>query len=230
MTAHRTNRPLAGRRIAILMESDYVDDEISYYQKRFAEEGVEVALLTRLWGNDAITFESHERRLPITVSGDLEQLDYAELATYSALIVPAGMVSDRLRYTEDVTRLAPAVELLRRAFRMPTLIKGFICHALWLAAPVPEVVAGRPLTCHNNLIGDVRNMGARYLDEDVVVDGDLVTARTAGHCHLFARTLIDLLTAAASETNGATAAEPKSNGQPDQQAAVRLVREVAGGR
>jgi protease I len=232
MTAHRPSpdRPLIGRRVAILMESDYVDDEISYYQRRFAEEGVEVSLLTRLWGNESITFESHERRLPITVDGDLEKLDYAELGSYSALIVPAGMVSDRLRYTEDVTRLAPAVELLRRAFRMPTLLKGFICHALWLAAPVPEVVAGRPLTCHNNLIGDVRNMGARYLDQDVVVHGDLVTARTAGHCHLFARTLIDLLAARASTVDISAAVGPKSNGQPDQQAAVRLVREVAGGR
>jgi protease I len=39
------------------------------------------------------------------------------------------------------------------------------------------------------------NMGAIYTDENVVVDGDLVTARTGGHCHLFARTLIDMLAA-----------------------------------
>jgi protease I len=36
-------------------------------------------------------------------------------------------------------------------------------------------------------------MGANYVDEDVVVDGDLVTARTGGHCHLFARKIIELL-------------------------------------
>ena len=48
---------------------------------------------------------------------------------------------------------------------------------------------------HNNLLGDVKNTGAIYTDEDVVVDGDLVTARTGGHCHLLARTIIDLLKA-----------------------------------
>jgi protease I len=36
-------------------------------------------------------------------------------------------------------------------------------------------------------------MGAVYVNEDVVVDGDLVTARSGGHCHLFARTIIGLL-------------------------------------
>ena len=38
-------------------------------------------------------------------------------------------------------------------------------------------------------------MGAIYIDEDVVVDGDLVTGRTGGHCHLFARRIIELLAA-----------------------------------
>ena len=47
--------------------------------------------------------------------------------------------------------------------------------------------------CHNNLIGDIRNMGAVYTDQDVVIDGDLVTGRTGGHCHQFARAIIELL-------------------------------------
>jgi protease I len=46
---------------------------------------------------------------------------------------------------------------------------------------------------HNNLHGDAVNMGATYVDEDVVVDGDLVTGRSGGHCHLFARRIIDIL-------------------------------------
>jgi len=49
------------------------------------------------------------------------------------------------------------------------------------------------VTTHNNLHGDVVNMGANYVNEDVVVDGDLVTGRTGGHCHQFARQIIDML-------------------------------------
>jgi protease I len=102
-------------------------------------------------------------------------------------------VADRLRYTEDIARLPPAVEFLRRAFADKSIIKGIICHGLWLVAPMPELVLGRRLVVHNNLLGDARNMGAEYVDKDVVVDGDLVTARTGGHCNLFARAIIRLI-------------------------------------
>jgi protease I len=64
---------------------------------------------------------------------------------------------------------------------------------MWLVAPAPELVRGRRVVAHNNLHGDVEAYGAIYTDQDVVVDGDLVTGRTGGHCHLFARQIIDML-------------------------------------
>ena len=187
------NGALAGARIAVLIESDYFEPEIFYYQRRFAEEGAELHFLTRLWGNDAITFTGHEWRVPFVATESFEALDDDALHAFDAVIVPSGMVADRLRYTEDVTRTPPATELLRRAFADPGILKGIICHGLWLLAPAPELVLGRKVTVHNNLLGDARNMGAEYVDADVVVDGDLVTGRTGQHAHLFARRIIDLL-------------------------------------
>jgi protease I len=189
----RPDGPLDGVRIAILLESDYFEPEIFYYQRRFAEEGAKVEFLTRLWGQRSLTFYGHEYRAPLTVDRSLENLDDRALAGYGALIVPSGMVADRLRYSADVDQLAPATDLLRRAFARPHIVKGVICHGLWLAAAAPYLVRERKVVCHNNLIGDVRNMGANYVDQDVVVDGDLVTARTGEHCHVFARQVIDLL-------------------------------------
>jgi protease I len=182
--------PLTGARIAVLMESDFFEPEIFYYRHRFAEEGAQVDFLTRLWGQQELTFTGHEYRAPFTVNRSLEELALGE---YAALIVPSGMVADRLRYTEDVTRLPPATELLRRAFDEPEVVKAIICHGMWLASAIPHAVRGRKVACHNNLVGDVRNMGAEYVDQDVVVDGDLLTARTGEHHHLFARALIELL-------------------------------------
>lgn len=184
---------LKGKKIAILMESDFYEPEIFYYQRRFAEEGAEVRLLTRLWGQPSLTFKGHEYHIPMDVSASFEGIDDDELASYAAVIVPAGMVADRLRYTEDIAKPPPAVEFLKRAFARKDVIKGIICHGLWLVAPAPELVRGRRLVVHNNLLGDARNMGAVYVDEDVVVDGDLVTARSGGHCHLFARRIIDMI-------------------------------------
>ena len=98
---------LAGKKVAILMEADFYEPEIFYYQRRFPEDGIEVNFLTRLWGQSSLSFKGHEYHLPMDVSGSFESMSDEELASYSAIIVPAGMVSDRLRYTEDAGALRP---------------------------------------------------------------------------------------------------------------------------
>jgi protease I len=184
---------LNGKKVGILIEGDYYENEIFYYQHRFPEEGIDLHFLTRLWGQPSLTFLGHEYRAPMSVHETFEGMSDDELDTYSAIIVPAGMVSDRLRYTEDVDKLPPATEFLKRAFSRKKIIKGIICHGLWLVAPAPELVRGRRMVVHNNLHGDALNMGVKYMNEDLVVDDDLVSARTGGHCHLFARKIIDLM-------------------------------------
>jgi protease I len=184
---------LNGKKVGILIEGDYYENEIFYYQHRFPEEGIDLHFLTRLWGQPSLTFLGHEYRAPMSVHETFEGMSDEELDTYSAIIVPAGMVSDRLRYTEDIDKLPPATEFLKRVFSRKKIIKGIICHGLWLVSPAPELVRGRRMVVHNNLHGDALNMGVKYVNEDLVVDDDLVSARTGGHCHLFARKIIDLM-------------------------------------
>jgi protease I len=184
---------LEGKKIGILIESDFLEAEIFYYQRRFPEEGADLHFLTRLWGQPSLTFHGHEYKLPFECKESFEDIDDEALRSFSAIIVPSAIVADRLRYTEDVDKLPPATEFLKRAFREKSILKGIICHGMWLVSPAPELVRGRPVVCHNNLLGDVRNMGAVYTDQDVVVDGDLVTGRTGDHCNVFARTIIDML-------------------------------------
>ncbi|OGW37676.1 MAG: thiamine biosynthesis protein ThiJ [Nitrospirae bacterium RBG_13_39_12] len=184
---------LKGKKIGILMESDYYEKEIFYYQLRFAEEGADLHFLTRLWGHERLTFTGHEYKIPFECCESFENMDDDTLKSYSAIIIPSAYVSDRLRYTEQVDKLPPACKFLIRAFSEKNVLKGIICHGMWLLAPVPELVKGRRAVVHNNLIGDAKNMGVIYVDEDVVVDDDLVTGRTGGHCHIFAKKIIKLL-------------------------------------
>ena len=184
---------LKGKKIGVLMEGDFYEHEIWYYHYRFPEEGAELHFLTKLWGQPSLTFKGHEYHAPFECNESFENMDDRTLRSFSAIIVPSGMVSDRLRWTPDVKELPAATAFLKRVFGEKGILKGIICHGLWLAAPIPEVVRGRRLTCHNNLHGDAVNMGAVYCDEDVVVDGDLVTGRSGGHAHLFARKIIDIL-------------------------------------
>lgn len=185
---------LKGKKIAILIESDYYEPEIAYYQHRFAEEEADLHFLTRLWGQKSITFTGHENRLnTFECNESFEDMSPEKLSEFSTIIVPSGMVADRLRYTEDVAKVPPATEFLKQAFDNKNIIKGIICHGLWLTAPHTQMIKGRRLVCHNNLIGDARAYGADYVNEDFVIDGDLVTARTGGHCHLLAREIIRLI-------------------------------------
>ncbi|MBR4678811.1 MAG: DJ-1/PfpI family protein [Bacteroidales bacterium] len=180
-------------KIGILIESDYYENGIFYYQFRFREAGFEPHFLSRLWGNDSITFQGHEFRAPFYCNESFESLTDKDLDEYAAVIVPAGMVSDRLRYTEDVKKIPPASEFMKKVFARKDIVKGVICHGLWLLSPVSEVVKGRKMTVHNNLLGDAKNYGVDYQDADVFVDGDLVSARTGGHCYLLAKEILKLV-------------------------------------
>jgi protease I len=184
---------LKGRKIGVLIESDFYEHEIWYYHYRFAEEGADLRFLSRLWGQKSITFKGHEYHAPFECTESFESMTDETLNSYSALIVPSGMVSDRLRFTEDLKKTPPATDFLARAFAQKKILKGLICHALWLVAPRADLVKDRRLVCHNNLLGDARAYGATFVDEDVVVDDDLITGRSGAHAHLFAQKIIERL-------------------------------------
>ncbi len=184
---------LKNKKIGILFEGDYYENEIFYYKLRFPEEGADLHFLTRMWGQPKLTFTGHEFKIPMDCTESFENMSDEELRSYDAIIIPAGMVSDRLRYTEDVTKAPPASEFMQRAFAEKSILKGIICHGMWLMSPVIDVIKGRNVVVHNNLVSDAKNYGLKYVNEDVVVDGDLVTARTGGHCNFFAQKIIQIL-------------------------------------
>ncbi|MBQ7629745.1 MAG: DJ-1/PfpI family protein, partial [Selenomonadaceae bacterium] len=177
-------------KVGVLIESDFYEPEIEYYAHCFKDVGLEVHFLTRLWGQKELTFKGHEERKPFKCT---ESFEHVDLKDYAAIIIPAGMVADRLRYTEDINKLPPACEFLKKCFADKELIKGIICHGAWLMSPISELVRGRKMVVHNNLLGDAKNMGIDYVDEDVVVDGDLVSARTGGEHVSFAQRIITLI-------------------------------------
>lgn len=180
-----------GKKIGILIENRFIEKEIFYYQSYFANEGYEVVLLSRLWGQSGLTFKGLEFQAELWCNHSFEELDETNLRDFSAVIVPAGYVSDYLLYAEKPKEISPACRFIEKIMKDKSMIKGFICHSLWIAAPVKECFAGRKATCHNNIIAHVENAGITYMDEDVYVDGDLITARTGGHHALFAKSIIE---------------------------------------
>jgi protease I len=85
---------LKGKKIGILIESDFYEHEIWYYHYRFPEEGAELHFLTRLWGQPSITFKGHEYHAPFECNESFEGMDDSTLRSFAAIIVPSAMVSD----------------------------------------------------------------------------------------------------------------------------------------
>jgi len=178
------------RKIGILMENRFIDKEILYYSERFKEEELEVVFLTRLWGNDKLTFTGLELGLELVVDKSFEFIGEPELSSYAAIIIPAGYVSDYLLYSEVPKVHSPAVKFIEMIMKDQKIIKGFICHSLWIASPLKDSFKGRKATCHNNIISHVENTGMIYENTDIYVDNDLLTARTGGDFAAFAAELI----------------------------------------
>ena len=181
------------KKIGILIENRFIDQEIIYYENRFKEEGYEVEFLTRLWGNKSLKFTGLELGMVKEVDKSFEDITDEKLEEYVAIISPAGYVSDYLLYSKKPGELSPAVKFIEKIMKNKKILKGFICHSLWIAGPIKESFANREVTCHNNIISHVENTGITYKDEDIFIDNDLVTAREGGLFAKFARTIIDEL-------------------------------------
>lgn len=179
------------KKIGILIENRFIEKEIFYYQSFFETEGFEVVFLTRLWGQESLTFQGLEFQAGITVSESFEKLGDKEIKEYAAFIVPAGYVADYLLYAQQPKEISPACRFIEKVMEDKSIAKGFICHSLWIAAPVKASFRGRKATCHNNIISHVENAGIEYVDEDILVDGDLITARTGGHHGAFAKRIAE---------------------------------------
>ncbi len=190
---------LAGKKIAVILESQYIPSEIAFYQSKFADLGADVHLMSRLWGQKKIQFVSEveiENMIPDTIEVNI---DFTEIDVndYAAVIMAANYTSVRLRWLDDEKdlsnqqpngdsgRQSPAVKFFYRVMMNSKIIKGFPCHGLWILSAIPEMLAGRKVICNKVMIGDVRNAGGiyTYSKNGVVVDADIVTSDGAAGDH-----------------------------------------------
>ena len=200
-TASDSPRTLDGLRVGILLESLYIPEEIKAYQDQFAELGASVDLISRLWGNSSLEFTSDtngEMKLPekIRVSVDVEA---EKPEDYCAVIMAANYTSVRLRSFQPPERPqdSPAVKFFAEAMRNPDIVKGALCHGLWILSPHPELLKGRRVICHEVVRADVLNAGAIFTAsaDNVVADGDLVTGHSKADVSTFIRRVAQAIVA-----------------------------------
>ncbi|HET7431729.1 MAG TPA: type 1 glutamine amidotransferase domain-containing protein [Nocardioides sp.] len=164
-----------------------------------APEGIEQVELTEPWA--AVEEAGGTPRLLSTEAGEVQAFHHldkgdtfpvdavvadADPTSYDALVLPGGVANpDALRLDEDAVAFV-------RAFVEADRPVAAICHAPWTLAEA-DVVRGRRMTSWPSLQTDLRNAGADWVDEEVVVDGHLVTSRKPDDLPAFNEALLEML-------------------------------------
>lgn len=148
--------------VAVIIETDFRDEEAIYPIIRLREAGCQVDIVTdqkkKVFGKFGFPFEGDT---------SFEELDVEK---YDAVIIPGGNEGpDRLR-----TNLA-VLEFIRAMYEQEKLVAA-ICHGVWLLVSA-KIIRGKQATCYPAIRDDVVNAGAIYKDEAVVVDGNMITSR-----------------------------------------------------
>ena len=168
---------LKGKRIAILAENLYQEMELWVPYYRFREEGAEVKVV----GTGAKSYTS-KMGYPVNADVSAEEVNVADL---DAVIIPGGYAPDMMR------RSAAMVMLVRDAFQKGKVVAA-ICHAGWMLCSA-GVLKGKTATGFHSIKDDLVNAGARYVDQEVVVDGNLITSREPKDLPAFCREIIKAL-------------------------------------
>ncbi|GAA6525429.1 type 1 glutamine amidotransferase domain-containing protein [Intrasporangium sp. DVR] len=164
-----------------------------------AAEGIEQVELTEPW--KAVTDAGHHAVLISPESGSVQMFNHLDRADskqvdltvadarvddFDALVLPGGVANpDALRRDTGAVSLA-------RDFVASGKPVAAICHAPWTLVEA-DVVRGRRLTSWPSLQTDIRNAGGEWVDEPIVVDGNLITSRNPDDLPHFCSTLVEWL-------------------------------------
>ena len=179
---------LNGLRVALLIEDEYQILEGWYPHLRLQEAGAQVTVI----GNGRKdTFESKEH---YPMHADLGAGE-ADAADFDAVIVPGG-------FAPDNTRLHPEmIDVVREVFQEGNLTAS-ICHGGWVLVSA-GALKGKKATGYAPIKDDVVNAGGTWLDQAVVEDGNIITARTPVDLPPFMAAIVEYLEGAKSGTPAA---------------------------
>jgi protease I len=166
-----------------------------------ANEGIEQVELTEPW--KAVENGGGTARLLAPETGKAQAFNHldkadtfdvdlavgeANVADYDALVLPGGVANpDNLRMHDDAVSFA-------RGFVESGKPVAVICHGAWTLVEA-GCVQGRTITSWPSLQTDVRNAGGTWVDEELVVDGNLISSRKPDDLEAFCSKLVEVTSA-----------------------------------
>lgn len=162
---------LQGKNVLIIAGPDFEDRELFYPYYRFLEAGATV----RIAGLGEKTYKG-KYGVPIDVDGNCQE--YAK-QRWDLVVVPGGWAPDKIRVNDS------ALEIVRNTIKAGGIVAA-ICHGPWVLASA-GVVNNKKVTSYKGIKDDLTNAGAKWVDQEVVIDGGVVTSRTPADLPAFCR-------------------------------------------
>ena len=169
---------LENKKIAILIEDMFNVFEFWYPYYRLKEAGAEV-MVVGSGRTDVFTGKPATECRADVSAADVGADDF------DGLIIPGGYAPDMMR------RHASMVDLVKNMHRNNKLVAA-ICHAGWMLASA-DILQGKTVTSFYAIKDDLVHAGADWVDQEVVVDGNLVTSRTPDDLPAFMKAVIEVL-------------------------------------
>jgi protease I len=169
---------LKGKRAAILVEQMYQELEVWYPLYRLREAGCQVSLVGPEAG------QTYPSKLGYPAKSDKAARDVSA-NDFDVLVIPGGYAPDHMRRCEAMIRLTSTMAEQGK-------IVAAICHGGWVLCST-QALKGKKATCFFAIKDDVINAGAKYLDAEVVRDGNLITSRKPDDLPAFMQTIIQAL-------------------------------------
>jgi protease I len=171
---------LTNKRVAILATNGFEQSELTGPRDALKQAGLKVDIVSLAPG--AIR-GWQKKDWGDTVDVDVT-IDEAKVENYCALVLPGGQINPDILRTDE-----RAVRFVRQFFDAKKPI-GAICHGPWMLVEA-DVVRGRTVTSWPSVKTDLKNAGAKWVDQEVVVDQGLVTSRKPDDIPAFSSKLIE---------------------------------------
>ena len=170
---------LHGKRVAILVEEEFEDFELTGPLESLRAAGATVTIVGPVKGASY-----RGKRGDATVTADMAA-GAARIADFDALVIPGGHAPDRMRMRHAM------VDLARDAMDAGKPVAA-ICHGPQLLISA-NALRGRTLTCWPSIAIDVKNAGGMYVDKPVMEDGNLITSRKPDDVEVFSEAIVRAL-------------------------------------
>ncbi len=173
---------MSGKKIAIVVTDGFEQVEMTEPRKALDGAGAKTVLISPKQGS-VQGMKSHEKGDTFTVDLDLAR---ANAADYDALVLPGGVANP------DALRILPEMQKLVRTFYDAGKPIAAICHGPWSLIDA-GVVRGKRMTSWPSLKADLTNAGARWVDDECVVDDGIITSRKPDDIPAFNKKLLEAI-------------------------------------